>query len=131
MRLSKYTMRRLFSPYNASLVQLIQCVAYSKYVINASLCIKILKSFLYKTANNLAVLCYPSVTNIFSLPPLQIAKHFCEAGKLFNKKTLLNSRVLAEKQGFEPWLRFTRTTPLAGEPLRPLGYFSIAEYADF
>ena len=32
---------------------------------------------------------------------------------------------LAEKQGFEPWLRFTRTTPLAGEPLRPLGYFSV------
>ena len=31
---------------------------------------------------------------------------------------------VAEKQGFEPWLRFTRTTPLAGEPLRPLGYFS-------
>ena len=30
---------------------------------------------------------------------------------------------LAEKQGFEPWLRFSRTTPLAGEPLRPLGYF--------
>ena len=31
---------------------------------------------------------------------------------------------LAEKQGFEPWLRSSRTTPLAGEPLRPLGYFS-------
>ena len=31
---------------------------------------------------------------------------------------------VAEKQGFEPWLRFSRTTPLAGEPLRPLGYFS-------
>ncbi len=26
--------------------------------------------------------------------------------------------------GFEPMLRSTRTTPLAGEPLRPLGYFS-------
>ena len=33
--------------------------------------------------------------------------------------------ILAEKQGFEPWLRFSRTTPLAGEPLRPLGYFSV------
>ena len=32
---------------------------------------------------------------------------------------------LAEKQGFEPWLRSSRTTPLAGEPLRPLGYFSL------
>ena len=30
---------------------------------------------------------------------------------------------MAEKQGFEPWLRSSRTTPLAGEPLRPLGYF--------
>ena len=32
---------------------------------------------------------------------------------------------LAEKEGFEPSLRFTRTTPLAGEPLEPLGYFSM------
>ena len=31
---------------------------------------------------------------------------------------------LAEKERFELSLRFTRTTPLAGEPLRPLGYFS-------
>ena len=30
----------------------------------------------------------------------------------------------AEKERFELSLRFTRTTPLAGEPLRPLGYFS-------
>ena len=36
----------------------------------------------------------------------------------------LDLHFLAEKQGFEPWLRFSRTTPLAGEPLRPLGYFS-------
>ena len=33
-------------------------------------------------------------------------------------------RGLAEKERFELSLRFTRTTPLAGEPLRPLGYFS-------
>ena len=32
---------------------------------------------------------------------------------------------LAEKEGFEPSLRSSRTTPLAGEPLRPLGYFSM------
>ena len=32
--------------------------------------------------------------------------------------------ILAEKAGFEPALRSSRTTPLAGEPLRPLGYFS-------
>ena len=31
---------------------------------------------------------------------------------------------LAEKEGFEPSRRSTRPTPLAGEPLRPLGYFS-------
>ena len=34
-------------------------------------------------------------------------------------------RALAEKSGFEPELRSTRTTPLAGEPLQPLGYFSL------
>ena len=32
--------------------------------------------------------------------------------------------LLAEKEGFEPSRRSTRPTPLAGEPLRPLGYFS-------
>ena len=32
---------------------------------------------------------------------------------------------MAEKMGFEPMLRYKRTTPLAGEPLEPLGYFSI------
>ena len=34
--------------------------------------------------------------------------------------------LMAEKAGFEPALRLPRTTPLAGEPLQPLGYFSIA-----
>ena len=32
--------------------------------------------------------------------------------------------LLAEKMGFEPMLRLSHTTPLAGEPLEPLGYFS-------
>ena len=31
---------------------------------------------------------------------------------------------LAEKKGFEPLRAFYTPTPLAGEPLRPLGYFS-------
>ena len=31
---------------------------------------------------------------------------------------------VAEKEGFEPSLRYSHTTPLAGEPLEPLGYFS-------
>ena len=32
---------------------------------------------------------------------------------------------VAEKPGFEPGRRLSHPTPLAGEPLRPLGYFSI------
>ena len=31
---------------------------------------------------------------------------------------------MAEKPGFEPGRRLSHPTPLAGEPLRPLGYFS-------
>ncbi len=38
---------------------------------------------------------------------------------------------LAEKMGFEPMLRYKRTTPLAGEPLEPLGYFSNRLSFDF
>ncbi len=34
---------------------------------------------------------------------------------------------LAQKAGFEPALRFSHTTPLAGEPLEPLGYFCMAQ----
>ena len=41
------------------------------------------------------------------------------------KQTLVRFRFyVAEKEGFEPSLRLSHTTPLAGEPLRPLGYFS-------
>ena len=32
---------------------------------------------------------------------------------------------MAEKERFELSLRLTRTTPLAGAPLRPLEYFSV------
>ena len=35
------------------------------------------------------------------------------------------SPLVAEKPGFEPGRHSTHPTPLAGEPLRPLGYFSI------
>ena len=38
------------------------------------------------------------------------------------QKPVLN---MAEKPGFEPGRHSTHPTPLAGEPLRPLGYFSI------
>ena len=36
---------------------------------------------------------------------------------------------LAQKTRFELVLRFSHTTPLAGEPLEPLGYFCIAQYS--
>ena len=35
---------------------------------------------------------------------------------------------LAQKAGFEPALQSSHTTPLAGEPLEPLGYFCIAHF---
>ena len=35
---------------------------------------------------------------------------------------------MAQKEGFEPSRRFTQPTPLAGEPLRPLGYFCKTEF---
>ena len=35
---------------------------------------------------------------------------------------------MAEKERFELSLPLSSTTPLAGEPLRPLGYFSIAGF---
>ena len=36
--------------------------------------------------------------------------------------------LLAEKEGFEPSHGSTPSTPLAGEPLRPLGYFSMSKH---
>ena len=33
--------------------------------------------------------------------------------------------LMAQKAGFEPALRLSHTTPLAGEPLEPLGYFCL------
>ena len=36
---------------------------------------------------------------------------------------------LAQKTRFELVLRFSHTTPLAGEPLEPLGYFCMAQYS--
>ena len=41
----------------------------------------------------------------------------------------LLSVFMAEKPGFEPGLPLSSTTPLAGEPLRPLGYFSMSRFA--
>ena len=45
---------------------------------------------------------------------------------VFKGKILKNRRGnLAQKAGFEPALRLSHTTPLAGEPLEPLGYFCL------
>ena len=53
--------------------------------------------------------------------------------KIENTLERNRSRVflLAEKEGFEPSRRSTRPTPLAGEPLQPLGYFSKSELFGF
>ena len=40
----------------------------------------------------------------------------------------IDVRFLAQKEGFEPSLRLSHTTPLAGEPLEPLGYFCNAPF---
>ena len=45
---------------------------------------------------------------------------------LQTKKPEEKSSGLAEKEGFEPSRQLSHPTPLAGEPLRPLGYFSTA-----
>ncbi len=36
-------------------------------------------------------------------------------------------KFMAEKEGFEPSRPLSRPTPLAGEPLQPLEYFSMNE----
>lgn len=51
-------------------------------------------------------------------------------GNNFGKKAPIYSKSpakaidLAEAQGFEPWMQFKPHTPLAGEPLQPLGHAS-------
>ena len=43
--------------------------------------------------------------------------------RAFRKRHLFCLHILARKEGFEPSRGFWPPTPLAGEPLRPLGYF--------
>ncbi len=53
----------------------------------------------------------------------------CTESHFFMTKKAPNPTIqdfVAEKEGFEPSLRLSHTTPLAGEPLRPLGYFSMS-----
>ena len=54
----------------------------------------------------------------FSRPPRY--DHFDNSP--YQKSTLMGT-FLAQKEGFEPSRAFYTPTPLAGEPLRPLGYF--------
>ena len=56
----------------------------------------------------------PRYDHFGNSPHMQIEKQDAEIGVLS----------LAEKEGFEPSRRLSQPTPLAGEPLRPLGYFS-------
>ena len=54
-------------------------------------------------------------------------KEFFLLQKRKKKKSLkLKDFLLAQKVGFEPTRRLPQPTPLAGEPLRPLGYFCMA-----
>ena len=54
----------------------------------------------------------------------------CPTGQTSLKKALAcaSAFFMAEKEGFEPSRRLSQPTPLAGEPLRPLGYFSIPDF---
>ena len=51
----------------------------------------------------------------------------CPAAKQKARKRLFRKhfRAFTEKMGFEPMPHSSHATPLAGEPLGPLGYFSI------
>ena len=58
--------------------------------------------------------------------PLKISDYFETKQELrFYQK---RSSFVAEKEGFEPSRRLSQPTPLAGEPLRPLGYFSVPDF---
>ena len=57
------------------------------------------------------------------LPPVEPGVYFHAWRHQKKKDTIHIVSFLARKEGFEPSRRFWRPTPLAGEPLRPLGYF--------
>ena len=61
-------------------------------------------------------------------PSLSIKSHAHNKRPTETGEPLLCQRALAfmaEKEGFEPSRQLSHPTPLAGEPLRPLGYFSM------
>ena len=51
-----------------------------------------------------------------------------EVKKLPTRIASILAGILAEKEGFEPSRQLSHPTPLAGEPLRPLGYFSTGRF---
>ena len=61
-------------------------------------------------------------------PSLSIKSHAHNKRPTETGEPLLCQRALAfmaEKEGFEPSRQLSHPTPLAGEPLRPLGYFLV------
>ena len=48
-------------------------------------------------------------------------------GKIKEALKKIRASFLAQKEGFEPSRRLPQPTPLAGEPLQPLGYFCMTD----
>ena len=67
---------------------------------------------------------FQSVHGYSALLPIKI----CNKTQSFDWASLYQVSLdnMAEKEGFEPSRQLPHPTPLAGEPLRPLGYFSTA-----
>ena len=63
----------------------------------------------------------PPACSLIPPPAARGFKSLC-----YNKNTAVHTDdgIVAEKEGFEPSRRYSRPTPLAGAPLRPLEYFS-------
>ena len=81
---------------------------------------------LSKTHQKLNIILFSTLFCPFRRPWPQFGLNFYPYQK--SSKSLIQQRFSsfsrAEKEGFEPSRRFTRPTPLAGAPLRPLEYFS-------
>ena len=72
-----------------------------------------------------SVLCW---TRIAAAPQAQVALKLPLQTNCVEPIKVQHSFSLAEKMGFEPMHHvYMRSTPLAGEPLEPLGYFSTAQ----
>ena len=90
-------------------------VQLSMFVVVISNSLYIL-SYLQVVVNNFFIFlcCLSNATTLISY-------HVCHC--LSTTFFILFRKYRAEKEGFEPSRRLSQPTPLAGEPLRPLGYF--------